>query len=157
MKSALLFGLIFVLVAGFAIACEGNDCEKQLPDKTIIMGNVTDASGNMVGKAAITVTCYHGNETVVKETETKNGKKNIGQYSVTFNKGQCVDGDTVVVAAEKDGQSGSASGTPVFDREGRCRDINVAVIPVSIPEFGVAAGAATMGIAAIGLFFMRRQ
>lgn len=67
---------------------------------------------------------------------------------------ECLDGDTVVVTAEKDGASGTSSG---IVHGGMVGNLNIAVVNVWIPEFStVTAGIALIG-AGMGFIFLRRR
>ena len=101
---------------------------------------VTTVSG-----AAVDVTCNG----VTESTSTNL----VGDYYVTFAPGVCYYNDPVSVNAVKDGAKGSNDG--VMCSAGKCI-IPITVIDVTIPEFGVMAGAVAL-IGALGIFVYRRK
>jgi len=107
-----------------------------VPGQTDITGVVTENQMAVPG-ASVTTLC-NGNT----RTDTTNAQ---GTYLTIYPKTQCDFGDTVKVTAVKSGKSGVNSGTV----QGFTTKLNVAIINVSIPEFGllgaVMAGGAGMG------------
>jgi hypothetical protein len=74
-----------------------------------------------------------------------------GDYAVDMSGTACVLGDTVTVTATKEGQSGQDSDSVL-----NYTFIDLAIVDVSIPEFGtVAAGLGLVGAAAA--YFWRRK
>ena len=116
---------------------------------TVITGTVTDADSNLVDGATVEVTCTHNSVDSVELTTTDVD----GQYYVTFSPLDCDDGDAVTVAVTYGDQSGSNDGTVNY---AECL-VNVGIIDVQIPEFGVvAAGLALVGAIA-GFAVMRKK
>lgn len=128
-----LLVVAFVPVAGHALS-----------PQTDVTGVITN-QGNPVNMATVTVVCNG-----VTKTDTTDS---AGSYLVTFTAPQCPFGSTVKVTAQKGGYSGTASGTV----HGITTKLNIAVVNVSIPEYGLIGGilATTAGIGAIA--FTRRR
>ena len=77
----------------------------------------------------------------------------FGSYLAVFTKAECDFGQTVKVTAEKDGKSGVATGTV----QGITTKLNLAIVNVSIPEYGLV-GALMAGGVGLGLMgYMRRR
>lgn len=114
------------------------------PPTTAVTGVVTENQVAVAG-ATVKVTCKGHTE---MDTSDANGS-----YLVTFPSGDCPFGTTVKVVAEKNGKSGVTSGTV----QGITTKLNLAIVNVSIPEFG-ALGAAAAGGMGIGMIaYMRRR
>lgn len=116
-----------------------------VPPQTDITGVVT-ANFVPVANATVTVLC-NGNTKV----DTSNAQ---GSYLAIFTTAQCPFGSTVRVTAQKGGRTGVASGTV----QGITTKLNLAIVNVSIPEYG-PVGAITAGGAGLGFvaFTRRRQ
>jgi hypothetical protein len=114
------------------------------PPTTDVTGVVTENHVPVAG-ATVKVTCKGHME---MDTTDANGS-----YLVTYPAGDCPFGVTVKVVAEKDGKSGVASGTV----RGVTTKLNLAIVDVSVPEFGAfgAVAAGGMGIGTIA--YMRRR
>lgn len=94
------------------------------PGVTVIAGKVRDAGGKPIGGADVTISCKGH----VKNTVT--GPR--GNYITAYIRNKCGPGDTVTVAATKDGQTAQGSG--VVGTGGRA-NIELVIINVSVPEF----------------------
>jgi len=135
---ALTLLMAFVLMVGFVSAAVD----------TVVTGTVYDGDGNEVVGADVSVDC---NGNMKYDTSDSDGL-----YSVAYDLVDCAGGDYVEVAAEKDSVgSGSASGYVCDADEEEC-PFNVALIDVTIPEFGVLAGAVAL-IGALGIIAYKRQ
>ena len=112
--------------------------------RTDVTGVVTDNFVAVAG-AEVTVTCNGHNRTDTTDAH--------GAYLVQFQTGDCPFGSTVKVVAKKGGKTGAASGTV----HGITTKLNLAIVNVSIPEYGtiglIGAAGAGLGIMA----FMRRR
>jgi hypothetical protein len=141
-----LMGLALVaafVIVGFAPVTHAIDTGT--PPQTDVTGVITK-SGVAVAGANVQVTCM-GN------VETDSMTDAAGSYLVVFSATDCPSGSTVSVVAEKDGESGTASGTA----NGLTTKLNVAIVNVSIPEYGLI-GAILAGGAGIGaIAFARRR
>ena len=113
------------------------------PATSVVTGVITDNSVAVAG-ASVTVLC-NGNT----ETDTTNAQ---GSYLVTYPSGDCVFGSTVKVTAVKGGHSGVATGTV----QGITTKLNLAIVNVSIPEYGLI-GAGIAGSLGIGLIAYSRR
>lgn len=111
-----------------------------LPPQTDVTGVITE-KGNPVAGATVTVTCMGFQRTDITDA--------AGSYLVTFATVECPFGSTVKVVAKKAGMSGSNSGTVT----GITTKLNIAIVNVSIPEYGWLGGilAAGAGVGAIAL------
>jgi len=113
------------------------------PATTDVTGVVTKNQTAVPG-AMVTVTCK-GNT----QGDTTDG---FGSYLVTFSTADCPFGSTVKVVAQKGGESGVASGTVT----GVTTKLNLAIVNVEIPEYGLL-GALAAGGAGIGLIAVTRR
>lgn len=137
---AMLLGVLVAVVVSFG-ATAGVSAA---PAQTNVTGVVTDNHVPVAG-AMVTVLC-EGNT----ETDTTDAH---GSYLVSFLKDQCPFGSTVKVTGQKGGESGVASGTV----RGVTTKLNLAIVNVAIPEFGVVGALAATG-AGVGLIaFARRR
>lgn len=132
------------LVAAFVVAGSVSAGAHAAPPQTDITGVVTENSV-AVGGASVTVLC-NGNT----ETDTTDA---FGSYLVIFTTAECPFGHTAKVTAEKDGKSGVMTGTV----QGLTTKLNLAIVNVSIPEYGLAGTVMAAG-AGVGLMaYMRRR
>jgi len=137
----LLTGL---LVATFATVSMASASASAAPPQTSITGVVTENQTAVMG-ASVTVVC-NGHT----ETDTTNAQ---GAYLVNYPSADCPFGETVKVTATKDGKSGVKSGTV----RGVTTKLNLAIVDVEIPEYGVI-GAFAAGGTGIGMvYYMRRR
>lgn len=112
--------------------------------KTDITGVVTD---NHVAVAGATVTATCQGNTGVDTTDAH------GSYLIVFDAPQCPFGSIVKVTAQKGGKSGTSSG-PVH---GITTKLNLAIVNVSIPEYGVIGTIAAAGIGMGLIAYSRRR
>jgi len=109
------------------------------------VSGVISFNGTHVGKnIVVTVNC-NGNVLTDKTDKT-------GTYLVQFTKQQCPKNSTVHVSATVNGITGNSTGKAKKDTN----RLNVAVVNVSVPEFGVITGIGTM-VAAGGAFLVIRR
>lgn len=115
------------------------------PALTEITGVVTENSVAASG-ANVTVLCNGNTRTDTTDT--------YGSYRVSYPSADCPFGVTVKVTAEKDGKSGVRTGTVM----GITTKLNLAIVNVPIPEYGLV-GALAAGGMGIGLvaYTRRRQ
>jgi len=140
MKKALL-GLFIAVFASVGIA---SGTAGATPPQTDVTGVIT-ANSVAVAGASVTVLC-NGN-TLMDTTDAH------GSYLTVFPIADCPFGETVKVTATKGGPSGVASGTV----QGLTTKLNLSIVNVSIPEYGLI-GAIFAGGAGIGaIAFMRRR
>lgn len=115
------------------------------PAQTDVTGVITDNHVPVAG-AMVTVSC--GPNTEVDATTDAHGS-----YLVVFPIADCPFGSTVKVVGKKGGHSGVTTGTV----QGITTKLNLAIVNVSIPEFGLL-GSLMAGAAGIGMIgFMRRK
>lgn len=114
------------------------------PPASDVTGVITE---NQVAVASASVTVLCNGHTLTDTTDA------YGSYLVTFPAEDCPFGSTVKVSAQKDSKSGVASGTV----QGITTKLNLAIVNVSIPEYGLigAIFAAATGIGMIT--YMRRR
>ena len=111
---------------------------------TKVRGVVTN-NGKPVKNAKVTVICKN----VTKYAETDRH----GDYEVTYRKDKCPVGSTVHVTATKR-RLGGVSSTTVAGATAR---VNLAVVNVSVPEFGAVTGAAAVGTGVGALLYIRSR
>ena len=126
------------MVLGFAPATNA------LPPQTDVTGVITE-KGNAVAGATVKVTCMGFERTDITDAN--------GSYLVTFASVECPFGTTVKVTATKNGKSGSASGTV----QGITTKLNIAIVNVSIPEYGWVGGVLAAGVGVGAIAFTRRR
>jgi hypothetical protein len=113
------------------------------PPETTVTGVVTE-NHIAVSGATVTVVCNGHTETDTTDV--------YGTYLVHFVSADCPFGSTVKVTGQKDDNSGVASGTV----RGVTTKLNLAIVNVEIPEYGLI-GALTAGGIGIGLVAYTRR
>lgn len=122
-------------------------------ESTIVSGTIYDSNNTPVNGdkefEKVTVQC---------RSTTKTGDiKGDGTYSVSFSKSQCKDGDSATVTAVTEQGTGSKTDTVYEDPdEGPCGDLDIAVIDVTVPEFGVVGGVFT-GVTSLASFLWAKR
>ena len=135
--------IAILIAAVFASASVLSASVNAAPAQTDVTGVITE-NFTPVANAEVKAVCNGHTET---DTTDANGA-----YLVIFAAGDCQFGSTVKVSAQKDGKSGIASGTV----EGKTTKLNLAIVNVSIPEYGLL-GAVLAGGAGIGLIAYSRR
>lgn len=135
--------IIGVLIAAFLSVHASAGVSATTP-QTDITGVVTE-SHVPVANANVTVLC-NGN-TQMDTTDAH------GSYLVVFAGGVCGFGSTVKVTAQKDGKSGVASGTV----HGVTTKLNLAIVNVAIPEYGLLGALVAAGAGVGMITYMRRR
>ncbi|HEV2413135.1 MAG TPA: hypothetical protein VGS28_05040 [Candidatus Saccharimonadales bacterium] len=122
---------------------------------TIASGQVTD-NGKPVGGASVTATCYNkkGGPIASGSGITSSSKVGLGDYFIGLNPNKCKPGDKVVVSASKSSASGQNSAP---DRKSGVKGLDVALVNVSIPEFGLAAGIVAASVVSGSFLIIRRK
>jgi hypothetical protein len=138
MKKVLVFLASVAAVVVFAPAAAF-----AAPAQTIVTGTVTN-NGHPVNNAKVTVVCNNHSRT------NKTGAN--GGYSVSFPKKQCPDGTKVTVVAAKNKMGGVSNGTAAA----LTTQLNVAIVNVALPEFGIITGVGAM-LAGAGMFMVMRR
>jgi len=143
MKQKLILGLLAVVVASTGLV---SGIANATPPQSDVTGVITE---NQVAVAGATVTVLCNGHTEVDTTDAQ------GAYLVTYPSTDCPFGTTVKVTAKKGSKSGIASGTV----QGITTKLNLAIVNVSIPEYGLIGGilAGTTGIGMIALMRRRQQ
>ncbi|HEX6462486.1 MAG TPA: hypothetical protein VFZ58_04435 [Candidatus Saccharimonadales bacterium] len=112
--------------------------------ETKVTGVITD-SGVPTEGAEVTVICGAFTE---KDTTDK-----FGSYLVTFKYSDCPPGSTVKVTAKKGDKTGSKTGRVV----GVTTKLNIALVNVDIPEYGLIGAILATGAGAGALIYTRRR
>jgi hypothetical protein len=116
------------------------------PGTTEVSG-VISFNGTHVGKGILVTVNCKGNILTDKTNKS-------GTYLVTFTKQQCPKNSNVTVTATVNGDTGSSTGKAKKDTN----KLNVAIVNVDVPEFGlITAGAATLIGGAAFMVVRRRQ
>jgi hypothetical protein len=139
MKQKIL-ALVAATVAVAGLATSGVNAA---PPATEVTGVITESSV-AVANASVAVLCNGHTETDTTDA--------YGSYRVLFASSDCPFGSTVKVTAQKSGKSGVASGTV----QGITTKLNLAIVNVSIPEYGLI-GAALAGSAGVGMIAYTRR
>ena len=137
-------GLLAILVLGFSLFSTVAIAQAS----TIVTGKIYGPPDGTtpIGGANVKVTCNN----IVKTTASAGDGGYAVQYSIT----ECNEGSTVYVTAEKKGiGSGSESGTV----RNYGVSVNIALVNVAIPEFGIIAGMITLLVSGIGFAIIRRR
>lgn len=144
MKKTITISMLILLVLS---------CLTLVSAKTIIGGKIYNADFTAtIPGADVTVTCNGNDKTTTSLSD--------GSYSVTYNETEqegdnwCGDGDTLSVDAEKDGLSGSETGT-IHDDVVESWDIGIVNVPL-VPEFGLFIGTLTL-LSALGILYVVRK
>lgn len=136
-----ILGLLAVVVAS-ASAISGT--AYATPPQTDVTGVITE---NQVAVPGATVTVLCNGHTEVDTTDAH------GSYLVTFSSTDCPFGTTVKVSAKKGNKSGVASGTV----QGITTKLNLAIVNVSVPEYGLMGGILAGGAGVGMIAFARRR
>lgn len=140
MKRKLVLALLAAVVSVSVVSAPVSAA----PPQTNVTGVVTENQMAVAG-ASVTVLC-NGHT----ETDTSNAQ---GSYLVTYPSADCPFGSTVKVTAKKDNKSGVASGTV----QGITTKLNLAIVNVAIPEYGLLGGLIASGAGLGMLMYARRR
>lgn len=140
MKLLILF-ITLILLSGTALAATA----------TSISGTIIDyATSEGAADATVTVNCEHNGINTTKIVQTDSN----GEYYAFYPAIQCNVADKAYIYAEKDGVSNVGEGVIAYDQT--CQ-INTAFINVTIPEFGLAAGAVVLVGLVAGVTLLRKK
>jgi hypothetical protein len=139
-----VLGVVGVLAPASAFAAAPSATPATPGVATQIDGIVTN-NGKPVKNAKVTIVCNgHAKSTTTTKT---------GAYSVKFKAGQCAVGSKVTVVATKKGSGGVGSG---IVSAGTVK-LNVSIVNVALPEFGLITGFAGAAAAIAAFFVIRRR
>jgi hypothetical protein len=117
--------------------------------ETWVSGTVTDGSGSPVSGGSVFVQCNGAVRNV--------GILGNGTYATSFPQTECKAGDTITASASTGEGSGSNAETVQNTTvNGPVVDLDIAVVDITVPEFGTVVGMMT-GVGAIGGFLLMRQ
>jgi hypothetical protein len=133
-----------LMAAVLVVAGVGGTVVHALPPETDVTGIVTDG-GNPVDGATVTVRCG-----ATTKTDTTNSS---GTYLVSFTAAQCPPGSMVMVTAQKGAKSGSEQGKII----GITTKLNIGLVNVSIPEYGLIGSILALGLGAGVVVYNRRR
>jgi hypothetical protein len=140
--------LSILIVLGLMIFSIGMVSAVDISENVIVGGNIWNADGgSKIAGAQVIVEC--------NDHEINTTSSSEGEYGVEFNNSQgdiCVVGDTVTVTAI----SGDSSGSNTDTVEDFKLTVNLVIIDVMVPEFGVIIGMLTI-LSAVGVFFFVRR
>lgn len=118
--------------------------------QTWVNGTVYGADGQPVNGGTTSVNCGG----TVKAASISSD----GSYAVSFTQEECSAGDTASATASTSEGSGSSSATVQNTSvNGPIVDLDIAVIDITVPEFGVIGGALTGAVSAGGYLLMRMK
>jgi len=120
--------------------------QRCVSDMTLVTGTVYDKDNKVVPGKDLTVTCTHDGVPTSKDVTTIED----GSYQVVFPKNACQTDDVVVVSTTDD-----ISNSGTVTNNCNCV-VNLAIIDLTIPEFGVIAGGLAL-VGALGIFLYRRK
>lgn len=104
--------------------------------QTWVSGTVYDESSNPVSGGSVTVYCAAESQTVPIGAD--------GSYGATFSQSDCKVGDTASAVATTSEGSGTNSGVVQNTAvNGPVVDLDIAVLDITVPEFGQIAGVLT--------------
>lgn len=141
MRKKIVAGLLTGLLVSVGVTSAGVGAT---PAQTDVTGVVTE-NHTPVANATVTVECQ-GN----LAADTTDAQ---GSYLVTYPIAQCPFGSTVKVTAQKDGKSGTASGTV----HGITTKLNLAIVNVPIPEYGALGALLAVGAGVGSIVYLRRR
>jgi hypothetical protein len=113
-----------------------------------VMGQVTDSSNNPVANVELDVVCDEEAETTFTDAN--------GLYVVGMSNPTCEPGEIAYVTAVDYGVTNSGEVCNGPESNLRCDGIDLALVNLTIPEFGVIAGGIAL-IGALGIFMYRRK
>ena len=145
MKKKLLPLIIMVAVLLMVPAATSAHGRSKHSSKTEVTGMINFNEKHVGKGTVVTVTC---------DGYSKSDKTNKhGEYSVTFSKKECPPNSTFTVAATVQGIKGTSTGKATKEK---CR-ANVAVINVSVPEYGLVSLLGATGFGAGAFMLIRRR
>jgi hypothetical protein len=144
MKRTLLKSCLAVALVTLSIGATAAAAPVETPPQTDITG-VISKDGATVAGAEVTIVCK--GLTVTDTTDAH------GSYLGVYELADCPIGSNVEVTAMKGGYSGNKIGTV----NGVTTKLNIAIINVSIPEYGLIGAIAAGGVGTGALLMSRRR
>lgn len=133
-----------------ALALSAGQVMAQVIAQTWVSGTVYNSSHVPVSGGSITVHC--GSATQVASIGAD------GNYGVSFSQTDCKAGDTAsATASTSDGSGSNAATVENTTVNGPIVDLDVAVVDITVPEFGMIGGMVTMLGAAGSYLYMRAK
>jgi len=141
-------------ILGFALGVVGlalstTQASAQMIRETWISGTVYNNEGSPVNGGSVNVTCGATTKLAIIDGS--------GNYAKTFTQVECKAGDTATATASTGEGSGTSSevvqNTVV---NGPIVDLDIAVIDITVPEFGLIGGALT-GLISVGGYLAMRS
>jgi len=124
--------------------------QAQVLAQTWVSGTVVGSDSSPVNSGSVFVQCngFSRNATIQAN----------GTYAVSFPQTECITGNTVTASASTSEGSG-ANSAPVQDTNvnGPVVDLDIAVIDISVPEFGLIGGIVSAMGAAGAFMYMRAK
>lgn len=152
-KNLFSFIVLGLLTFSFLVILPAYKASQATAVLTLVSGIIKDTGGTPVGGAMVTIICHHGGTDHTKfDVSRMVPADEVGFYQVLFPVTKCTFGDTITVHASKDDMNGSNSGTV----SGGDININVAIISVTVPEFGLITGAFAL-FASAGTFLALKR
>jgi len=177
-KTIFILALMMIAVSAIAFAVPAEH------KGVMVHGKVTFENGTKVANASVTIDCTHnGNVSTVKVVTDNKGKYKYDRFKSAL----CDGGDSITVTAAFHGLTGTSSDVAGQNKdckdddenecqgnnnncnennneEHNCANNNEAKIDVvlqtpgpNVPEFGLGAGAVSIGAAVLGMFILRRR
>lgn len=141
----ILYAMIAMLLLGISlVSANGIDCGT---NPSAVTGTVYDQSHATVPEAHVTVQC--NGEEATADTNSE------GDYYVCFNAAECTYGDALYAEATKADVGSGYNDTETMCAENVCF-IPIGLVDITIPEFGLIAGAVAL-VGALGIFLYRRK
>jgi hypothetical protein len=142
----ILYAMIAVLLLGVGlVSATVNPCDPDNP--AYVTGTVYDQADNTVAGASVTVDC----STQTGETVTDLN----GNYMICFDADVCTYNTPLYAEASKDGVGSGENNDETMCDEEECF-VPIGIVDITIPEFGVIAGAFAL-VGALGIFMFRRK
>ncbi len=144
--SKLILGIAFGVAA---LALSTTQASAQFFSETWISGTVYNTEGSPVNGGSVNVTCGSTTKLAIIDGS--------GNYAKMFTQVECKAGDTASATASTG--EGSGTNSEVVQNSsvnGPIVDLDVAVIDITVPEFGVIGGALT-GLISVGGYLVMRS
>lgn len=141
--------ILGVAIAAAGLAMSATQASAQMIRETWISGTVYNSAGTPVNGGNVNVTCGSTTKLAVIDGS--------GNYAKTFTQVECKSGDTATATASTG--EGSGTNSEVVQNtvvNGPIVDLDIAVIDITVPEFGLLGGALT-GLVSVGGYLVMRS